>query len=161
MSLKTSCHIQFTAPELERLKLVYETLLGVRAHTTLDDLRNLILELDLLVASFGLGINDRELVSCSDAELVTELVLTAAPLVKVTEDLHGLLCTEIEDMLARHAPNACILYAARSKLWEVDIEAWARVMGMVLRHVKNSKAGLVITAVIAERVAGEEVADEA
>ena len=144
-----------------RLKLVYPILLEAGAHTPPADLRELILEVDLLVASFGLGLSDRDSIDCTDSELATELVVTAAPLVRIPEDLHDVLCTEIEDALAKHAPRACVLYLAKSKLWEKDAEVWSHLIGLLVRHVKNPEAQLAITAVIAQRISGGDETDEA
>lgn len=144
-----------------RLSLAYKILLEASAHAPPSGIRNLILDVDLTVASFGVGFNDRENVTCPDSDLTAELVAAAAPLVRISEDLHDELLGEIELALARHAPQACIFYIAKSKLWECAPETWSRLIGLLVRHVTNTDAQHAITAVIAQRILGGEGIDEA
>lgn len=134
-----------------RLKLIYKILLDAGTQTPAGKLRELILDIDLIAASFGVGFNNRESVDCADSELPAELVVSAAPLVRIPEDLHDVLCTEIEDALARHATTCCALYIAETRLWEIDKMAWARLIALLLPKIDNSEACLAITAVVFER----------
>ena len=144
-----------------RLKLAYSTLLESTAHAPPSSIRDLILEVDLIAGSFGVAFDDRESIACADEDLDKELIVTAASLVKVSEDLHDGLLEEIENLLARNVPHSCFFYIVRSKLWETDSKAWARLVGLMLFHVKDPESFLPITAVIAQRIPGGEGIDEA
>jgi hypothetical protein len=143
-----------TSPSIaqqQRLKLAYQILLDAGAHTPSEKLRHLILDIDLIAASFGVGLNNRESIDCADSELAAELVVSAAPLVRIPADLHDVLCTEIQDALARHATKCCALYIVETRLWEFDKTAWARLISLLLTKIENPEACLDVTAVIFER----------
>lgn len=144
-----------------RLKIAYETLLGAGAHTPSAGLRELIVQTELIGVGFGVCDSDCETVTCDESELHIELLVAAAPLVKVSDELQDILTGEIEDLLARFAPKAAILYAVRTKLWQTAPDAWARLMGQLLLHVQTPESGLAITAVIAERISNVKGSNEA
>lgn len=131
--------------------VAFQALTEAHEHSTPDQLRSLILGLDLVVASFGLGINKRVAVSCADDLLARELIFTAAPLAKIPEVYHEQLKIDIEDLLAEHAPAACVGYIGRRKLWETAPEDWCRLVSLLLRHVKTPEDRFTITAIVSEK----------
>jgi hypothetical protein len=131
--------------------IAFHALTEAHKHCTADELRKLILELDLVVASFGCGINDREAVACPDDLLAHELIFTAAPLAKLPDSFHDQLTAEIEELLATSAPAACVGYFGRRKLWKTAPERWCQLTGLLLRHVKTPEDRFTITAIVSEK----------
>lgn len=131
--------------------IAFHALTEAHEHSTPAQLRALILGLDLVVAAFGLGINKRVAVNCSDELLARELIFTAAPLAKLPEGCHEQLTRDIEDLLAEHVPAACVGYIGRRKLWETAAGDWCRLVGLLLRHVPTAEDRFTLTAVVGEK----------
>lgn len=139
------------------LQMAFQTLLAAPSFTTPDQIREMILGTDLIVASFGLGLNDRDTVTCPDEELTGELIITATPLAKVHVSMAADLLDEIEELLARHAPKAFIAYACKRRLWN-DAAAWNRNIGRLAAHVTDPEVRKKLIAVLADHLFPEAIA---
>lgn len=139
------------------LQIAIRALLDSPSCTPPHAVRELILALDVTIASFGVGLNDRDSVTCADADLPRELANTAVPLADIPAEMQNLLLEDIEDLLARHAPRAFVLYAARRKLWG-DANGWKRTTGILVTHVHDAETRQKLTAVLADHLFPEVVA---
>lgn len=142
-----------------RLESAYECMLRAGGMTPAPRLRRLILEIDLVAASFGLLADPRDEIDGPDEALPMELVLAAAVFTQIPVDLQPDLAGDLEEALARHCPIAAVAHFVRVKLWMIDQPEWARLMGLVLNHVTNEEACKAITAVIVNHVGHDHTGD--
>jgi hypothetical protein len=145
-----------TDHNISPVHLAFQALLDAHHFTPPNQLRELILAVELTKMSFCLPANEREFVTCTDEELPADLIFTAGGLIKIPSESHDDLLGDIEEMLARHAPKAFIAYASRRRLWE-DPVGWNKTIGLLASHI-NADARHKLTAVLANEIFPEAVA---
>ena len=118
-----------------------------------DQLRGLILKLDLIAASFAVNFNERVTVTLPESDLIAEVVRTAEYLGAIPSESHDDLAHDLELALAVHAPVECITHIARNSLWLIDPPAWSSLMGIILRGVSRVESRRIITAVVVNQLA--------
>ena len=120
--------------------------------STSDQLRELILKLDLIAASFAVNFDERVTVELPDADLMAEVKRTAEYLGAIPVDCHDILAHDLELALAVHAPVECLRHIVRHSLWATDPMAWSCLMGLILKQVPATESRKIITAVVANQL---------
>ena len=121
--------------------------------TSPEQLRGLILKLDLIAASFAVNFDERVTVSLPESELIHEVVRTAEHLGAIPRESHDDLAHDLELALAVHAPVECLTHIARQSLWLIDPLAWSSLMGIILGGVSRVESRRIITAVVVNQLA--------